>query len=156
MTHPLYQELLLLATDANARAAVNLAANGSTPKEQRKEWCKRTRAAFFPRKPEGMTYLRHSFWQQVEAKFIWEIAWGVLPTTDERKTRLAEWLKERREEAIRRAKGDVISLDGIWPPAASFQRAYTLPQPKDGRDGATAWTPRKEEKPVPNIFKKRT
>jgi hypothetical protein len=44
-------------------------------------------------------------------------------------------LKERRE--WRQTNGLA------WPPVPKYKVAVTLPQPMDGKDGANAWTPRK-------------
>ena len=91
---PLYDELLLLCATDHARGAVKSAAIEGTPEQFRKEMCKTTRKHVVPGIPEGQARLRECFWFSFNVKGVWECAWG---TNDEKKDRLAEWLKEKRE-----------------------------------------------------------
>ena len=134
MTHALYLELLLLADHPNGKAAVNIAANAqrTMSPDLRATYSVSMRSHFFPHTPEGMTFYKNSFWAAFCVKMIWRKAWE---GTDAQKDAAAAWLKERRETAIRRGEA--------WPPKPMFQKAVSLPQPRDGKDGANGWTPRK-------------
>lgn len=122
MTHELYILLLTMTGDPNASAAVNLAATAAERMslEQRKDWCKKTKIA--PKIPPGMMFAKYSFWAQFQTKLVWEVAWGVVKANGDsgRKDRLAAWLRERREDAIR--------LETAWPPKPVFRPVYELPQ----------------------------
>ena len=147
MTHQLYHELSLIAATEQGRAAVQIAATaqgqyGLLP-EIREKLRRSMRSQFYPQTPENMIFHRDCFWAKFEVKGIWHKAWE---GTGGQKDAAAEWLRMKREEAIRRGKA--------WPPAPMFQRAYTLPQPQDGKDGATGWTPRNGKSEI-NIFKKK-
>lgn len=137
MTHPLYDELNLLAATDNGRAAVKIARTAQSEYgllKSTREACRRSmRCHFFPEIPAGMMFQKDNFWAKFEVKGIWYKAWE---GRDEHKEHAAAWLRKERETAIRR--GDA------WPPKPMFQKAVSLPQPKDGKSGATCWTPRKD------------
>jgi len=114
----LYAELQLLCTTDQATKAVQTAAIEGTPEEFRKEMCKATRKHVVPPLPTGYIRIKECFWFAFNVKGVWECTWG---TNDEKKNRLAEWLKEKRESAQKRG--------AEWPPKPIFQKAFTLPQP---------------------------
>lgn len=120
---PIYDELLLLCTTDQARNAIRTAAIEGTTEEFRKQMCKETRRNFVPELPEGQVRLRECFWFSFSVKLVWEVAWG---TNDERKDRLAEWIRAKREATQRRGKA--------WPPKPIYQKAFTLPQPRTGKE----------------------
>jgi len=120
---PIYAELLLLCETTQAKKAIESAAIEGTPEQFRKEMCKTTRKHVVPGIPEGQARLRECFWFSFNVKGVWECAWG---TNDEKKDRLAEWLKEKRETAQRRGYE--------WPPKPIYQKAFTLPQPRTGKE----------------------
>lgn len=135
MTHPLYLELSLIAATEQGRAAVQIA---STAQGQygllpgtREKMRRSMRSRFYPPTPDGMIFHRDCFWAKFEVKGIWHKAWE---GTDAQKDKAAEWLRMKREEAMRR--------NGVWPPSPMFQRAVTLPAPRTGKDGASSWSPR--------------
>jgi hypothetical protein len=119
----LYTELQLLCTTDQATKAVQTAAIEGTPEQFRKAMCKETRKYIVPQIPEGHARLKECFWLRFSVKSVWECAWG---TNDERKERLAEWLKEKREAAQKRGSE--------WPPKPIYQKAFSLPQPRTGKD----------------------
>lgn len=127
----IYDELLLLCKTEQGRNAVKTAAIEGTPEAFRKEMCKATRKHVVPEIPEGQIRLRECFWFTFNVKGIWECAWG---TNDEKKTRVAEWIKSKREMAQKRS--------GEWPPKPIYQKAFTLPQPRTGKDGDSAYIPK--------------
>ena len=119
----LYDELLLLCETTQAKKAIESAAIEGTPEEFRKQMCKETRRNFVPELPEGQVRLRECFWFSFSVKLVWEVAWG---TNDERKDRLAEWIRAKREATQRRGKA--------WPPKPIYQKAFTLPQMRTGKE----------------------
>ena len=120
---PLYTELTLLCANEQARNAVKTAAIEGTPEAFRKNMCKATRKFVVPEIPEGQIRLRECFWLAFNVKGIWECAWG---TNDEKKNRLAEWLRTKREATQKRGKE--------WPPKPIYQKAFNLPQPRTGKE----------------------
>ena len=120
---PIYDELLLLCTTDQARNAIRTAAIEGAPEEFRKQMCKETRKHVVPGIPEGQVRLKECFWFAFNVKGVWECAWG---TNDEKKDWLAEWIRAKREATQRRGKA--------WPPKPIYQKAFTLPQPRTGKE----------------------
>ncbi len=120
---PLYAELTLLCTDDQARKSVANAAIEGTQEQFRKEMCKATRKHVVPEIPEGQVRIKECFWFSFNIKGVWECAWG---TNDERKDRIAEWLKSKRETAQKHGRE--------WPPKPIYQKAFNLPQPRTGKE----------------------
>ena len=120
---PLYDELILLCETTQAKKAIESAAIENTPEEFRKQMCKETRKHVVPGIPEGQVRLKECFWFTCNVKGVWECAWG---TNDEKKDRLAEWIRAKREATQRRGKA--------WPQKPIYQKAFTLPQPRTGKE----------------------
>jgi hypothetical protein len=119
----LYEELQMLCTTDQATKAVQTAAIEGTPETFRKEMCRATRKHVVPPLPTGHVRLKDCFWFTFNVKGVWECAWG---TNDEKKEKLAEWLKDKRETAQKRG--------AEWPPMPIFQKAFSLPQPNTGKE----------------------
>jgi len=119
----LYTELQLLCTIDQATKAVQTAAIEGTPEEFRKEMCKATRKYIVPGIPEGRIRWKGCFWFTFNIKGVWECAWGA---NDEKKDRIAEWLKAKRETAQKYGRP--------WPPAPVYTAAFTLPQHRTGKE----------------------
>ena len=119
----IYNELILLCETDQARHAVKTAAIEGTPEDFRVHMCKQTRKHIVPGIPEGKTRLKECFWFTFNVKGVWECAWS---TKEEKKNKIAEWLKEKRESAAKRGSE--------WPPKPIYQKAFTLPQPRTGKE----------------------
>lgn len=115
----LYDELLLLCKDSQAANAVKTAAIEGTPEDFRKQMCKETRKHVVPSIPDGQVRIKECFWFSFNVKGVWECAWG---TNTEKKKRLAEWIKEKREREQNAGRP--------WPPKPIYQKAFSVPQPR--------------------------
>lgn len=82
-----------------------------------------------PTPPDGYDFARDSFWWTYRERFTIprKFGWKV-------KRQAFEWF-DRLEN---RARLD----DTEFPPKPIFRPIPNVPQPKDGKDGATGWTPR--------------
>lgn len=92
---------------------------------------KETRALFYPKLPAGMRFAKLSFWAVLHSSDVW--------------MRAMKGCSARQNAAARYIVGQERFCKGrgyAWPPVPRFEAAPELPQVRDGKDGANAWTPR--------------
>lgn len=127
MTTSLYNELLALLPLARnqdgARAAIMTAKQPTLPEQFRRDMMRKTWLMWLPEMPEEQEFMRGTFWDVLSDAMPVRRLWL---GSDERKQRLADWLKERRERAMK--KGEA------YPPKPIFRPQVVLPQPKDGKE----------------------
>lgn len=84
-----------------------------------------------PPAPPGFDFARDTFWWTYCERFARprKFRWKIKPIA-------YEWFD--REERKARLEGKA------WPPTPVFRKmSPPVPQPRDGKDGANGWTPRK-------------
>lgn len=138
MKHPLHYELLsmchedsIVPNPEGARAAIETAAIPGTPDGFRQEMRDKTQHFIMPQRFDGMEYGKDCFWRFFQQKFVWHRLWC---GDDKTKQHAADFLKKHREIAEKNGTA--------WPPKPTFRPMVTMPQPRDGKDGANGWTPR--------------
>ena len=135
--HILYYELLSMCHERSilpvvaAKAAIEVAAIETTPEDFKRQMRDKTLCLVMPEIPQGMEYGKDCFWRFFQQKFIWHRAWCGTP---KQKDVAAAFIRKHREIAQNRGEQ--------WPPKPTFRPKVTLPQPRDGKDGANGWVPR--------------